>query len=60
MQIYLNFHAMDGAQDITTIDSKYSDILILRCSLQTYVIPINSFCCAKIFKTIHIWGSRDF
>lgn len=31
--MYLNFLAMDGAQDIAAIDRKNSDIFGLRCSL---------------------------
>lgn len=32
MQIYLNFHAMDGAQDTATVAMKNSD-LVLRDAL---------------------------
>lgn len=31
--MHLNFHAMDGEQDIVTADKKNSDILVFRYSL---------------------------
>lgn len=33
MEMHLKFHAMDGEQDIITVDKKNSDILVLRYSL---------------------------
>lgn len=31
--MYLKFHAVNGEQDIVTVDKKNSDILVLRYSL---------------------------
>lgn len=33
MQMHLKFHAMDGEQDVVTVDKKNSDILVFGYSL---------------------------